>query len=138
VDKKLGAGEVTFGFSTDGKIVPGQAVGVFEKRYRGGNILVLCQSRGEETPRVLRVTDFTPGAKLTFRPVDAGSSSVYTITVGQSATTIPKEFGMDLLPKKQFVRVGRVEEWLYSEDLHFGIAITDGKVSGITVTPSKG
>ncbi len=138
VEKKLGKGEVTAGILASGedRVKPGQAVGMFETKFRNGQVIVIFNTRTGEQ-EVVRVTSYSPGAYLELRPRKAEYGETFRVTVGMDEKALYARVPEDSAASARLFRVGTLEDWSYFPGLNFGVQIKDGKIAGITATPAK-
>ena len=138
VEQKLGKGTVELGILASGedRVQAGKPVGIFEAKFRNGQVSAIFQTRAGEGQTVARITSYSPGALLELRPIDIGTGETFRVTNGMKEaelyTRVPKDSGAVI----RLFRVGQLEEWTYFPGLNFGVQIKDGAVAGITASPA--
>jgi tetratricopeptide (TPR) repeat protein len=114
--------------------------GMMELVWNKGTFSILTEQRKFEDEfnlDILRVTSYNKGAYIDLKPTDTKINLSFRISVGMTEG----QFSNILNPaggvKRQLVKLAELEEWLYYPGLNMGVLMKDGKVAGITVTPSS-
>jgi tetratricopeptide (TPR) repeat protein len=114
--------------------------GMKEYIWDSGRFSVITDGRnvgGEVFSEVLRITSYTPGSTFDILPQNPTINTKFEVKVGMTVEDFSKFLDIKGGESKSLVRAGAIEEWTYFGGLNMGVLIKDGKVSGITVTPSK-
>jgi len=89
-----------------------------------------------ERGAVVRVSSQTTGAYLDLRPVDETVNVSYRIIVGMTEDDFNKILDLSKSVEKKVVGVTGIETWNFYPNLQLGVLRKDGRIAGITVSPT--
>ncbi len=101
--------------------------------WAGGSLMALVE-RGQ----IVRATTMELGASVELKPVDTANNKTYRITVGMSEDELGKILDLSKALEKNFIGTDKIETWSYFPGLMMGVLRKDGKIAGITISPTKG
>lgn len=88
-----------------------------------------------EKEKVMRVTSYEPGAYIVLKPEDRTVDLNLQIKNGMSRADFNKVISEKGGVQKDLAKGGKVEKWLYFQDLQMGVLFENDVVKGLTVTP---
>ncbi|MBC8066628.1 MAG: M48 family metalloprotease [Chlorobia bacterium] len=90
-----------------------------------------------ERDAVVRVSTHATGAYLDLRPSDDTVTGVFRIVVGMTEADFNKILDLSKSVEKKVIGVSGIETWNFYPNLNFGVQRKDGRISGVTVSPTK-
>ncbi len=89
-----------------------------------------------EREEVVRISTMATGAYLDLRPKDDTVSGFFRIIVGMTETDFNKILDLSKSVEKKVIGVSGIETWNFFPNLNFGVQRKDGRITGITVSPT--
>lgn len=99
--------------------------------WQGGGITVLT-----EREQVVKVTTTTTGAYVDLRPRDENVNTNFRVIVGMSEDDFSKILDLSKAVDTKIVGATGIEDWSFFPSLMLGVQRKDGRIVGITVSPT--
>lgn len=99
--------------------------------WANGDASILTE-RGE----VARVSTMASGAYLDLRPKDEAVTGYFRIVVGMTEADFNKILDLSKSVEKKVIGISGIETWNFYPNLNFGVLRKDGRIAGITVSPT--